>query len=100
MEILFQRLQVIGANSTATLNNLFRRKVQLDEETKDVESQIQFYRGVLETVGQMQNIIKEHQRGEAIADTSVFVPTPNDGKVSDADLFKVVGSQYPNEAPV
>ena len=74
MEQIFQRLQVIGANTGTKLNELFRLKVQLDEQIEDVENQIQFYRGVMEAIGQAQGVVRDRMRGEAIDGSADIIP--------------------------
>jgi len=66
MERVIMKLEVLKNETMSKLNELFRRKVQLDEETKDNESQIQFQRGVLAALEQSQKTVKEVEQAEAI----------------------------------
>lgn len=76
MERVFSQIQVLGANTTTKLNELFRQKVTLEEQLKDVEIQIHYARGVLNALGEVQGFIREIQRGDGI-DTSVRFSKPS-----------------------
>ena len=64
MERICQKAQVLGATTQSKFNDLFRQKVQLEDTLKDVEIQIHYARGVLDTVGEIQQFIKDIQKGD------------------------------------
>jgi len=66
MERILMRLEVSKSETLSRINNLFRLKVQLDEQLKDNEVQIHFNRGIIEGLIQSQNIIEEIKKGEEI----------------------------------
>ena len=59
MERVFQKTQVLGATTNDRLNGLFRQKVQLEDQLKDVESQIHYARGVLDSLAELQTFIRD-----------------------------------------
>ena len=65
MERVFQQVQLLGVETSTKINDLFRQKVQLEDQLKDVEAQIHYARGVLDAVGQTQTAIKEIQKQDA-----------------------------------
>lgn len=65
MERIFQQTQTLGAETSAKVNDLFRQKVQLEDQLIDVEAQIHYARGVLDTVGEMQTFIRRTQKQDA-----------------------------------
>ncbi len=62
MERIYQKAQMLGVNTTTEINSLFRQKVQLEDQLKDVESQIHYARGVLDSVSELQSFIRETQK--------------------------------------
>ena len=66
MERLHMKLEVSKGETLSKLNELFRRKVQLEEEQKENEAQLQFQRGVLEAFDKAQQFIAEIHKGEKI----------------------------------
>lgn len=59
MERIFQKAQLLGADTSTKINDLFRQKVQYEDMLKDVEAQIHYARGVLDAVGELQEFIKQ-----------------------------------------
>mgnify|MGYP001613520331 CR=1 FL=1 len=66
MERELMKLEVLKNETMSKLNELFRRKVQLDEETKENEVQLQFHRGTLQGLNAAQIVIKEVEQAERI----------------------------------
>ena len=62
MERVFQKAQLLGADTSLKVNDLFRQKVQLEDQLKDVEAQIHYARGTLDTIGEIQTFIKQTQK--------------------------------------
>ena len=60
------KLEISKSETLSKLNELFRRKVQLEEEQKENEAQLQFQRGVLEAFNKAQQFIAEIHKGEKI----------------------------------
>lgn len=59
MEKIFMRLQVLKADASQSLSGFFQNKVQLEEQMKENEVQIQFHRGVIAALEQVcKEIIK------------------------------------------
>ena len=76
MERLFQGLTLKGANTSAKLDSLFRQKVQLEDQLKDVESQIHYARGVIDCIGETQGDIRDVQRQDSTSESTIeAVPT-------------------------
>ncbi len=93
MERVYQQAQVLGANTTTKLNELFRQKVTLEEQLKDVEIQLHYARGVLNTLGEIQQFIRDIQRGEGV-DTSVRFSRPaNLGGDGDKSKTEKIGGK-------
>ncbi len=55
-ERVHMRLEVMRNDSIAKLNELFRLKVQLEEQVKDNDMQIHYFRGSLDTLVAVQKI--------------------------------------------
>ena len=66
MEQLHMKLEISKSETLSKLNELFRRKVQLEEETKENEAQLQFQRGALTAFEKAQEYILEIKKGEKI----------------------------------
>lgn len=60
------KLEVHKNETLSQLNEVFRRKVQLDEETKENDVQLQFLRGILHGLTAAQKAVKEIQQGQQI----------------------------------
>jgi hypothetical protein len=65
MERVYQDLQMTGVKASEHFNDLCRQKVQLEEQLQDVNDQIQYTRGVLDTVGEAQGQIAKWQKIDA-----------------------------------
>ena len=57
------KLEVLKNETMSKLNEVFRRKVQLEEETKENEASLQFHRGVLQGLNAAQKVIQEVGQG-------------------------------------
>jgi len=66
MEQFHMKLEIYKSETLSKLNELFRRKVQLEEEAKENEAQLQFQRGVLAAFDRAQQIIVDINKGEKI----------------------------------
>ena len=66
MEQVIMKLEVQKSEIMSQLNEVFKRKVQLEEETKENEVQLQFLRGILHGLTAAQKATKEIQQGEQI----------------------------------
>jgi len=66
MERILIKLEVLKNETMSGLNELFRKKVQLEEETKENEAQLQFQRGALMALDKAQTVIKEIEQAEKI----------------------------------
>ena len=66
MEKVIMKLEVQKNEVMSQLNEVFRRKVQLEEETKENDVQLQFLRGILHGLTAAQKATKEIQQGEQI----------------------------------
>jgi len=68
MERVFQKTQMLGASVTTKMNDLFRQKVQLEDQLKDVEAQIHYSRGALDALSELQAFIQDTQKGDSSVD--------------------------------
>ena len=66
MERILMKLATLKADTSNTLDTLFRRKVQLEEEVKENEAQIQYQRGVIAALTEAQKVAVEIEKGKAI----------------------------------
>jgi len=66
MEQVIMKLEVHKNETMSQLNEVFRRKVQLEEETKENDVQLQFLRGILQGLAAAQKAAKEIQQGVQI----------------------------------
>ena len=66
MEKINMKLEVYKQETFNKLNEFFRKKVQLDEELKENEAQLQFHRGILFAFDKAQQAIQDIQKGEQI----------------------------------
>ena len=66
MEKINMKLEVFKQETFNKLNEFFRKKVQLEEELKENEVQLQFHRGVLFAFDKAQQAIQEIYKGEQI----------------------------------
>lgn len=89
MERLHMKLEISKTETLSKLNELFRRKVQLEEEWKENEAQLQFQRGVLNAFEKAQGFILEISKGEKIEAM----------KAKRAELSKAPGDDGGKEAP-
>ena len=74
------RLEVLKAETSKLLNDLFRKKVQGEEQLKETEAQIQFQRGVFAALSEAQKVIMEINRGEAIEEAPLPAFSSNCGE--------------------
>ena len=65
MDRIFQKAQLMGAETSTKVNDLFRQKVQLEDQLKDTEAQIHYARGVLDCVGEIQTFITQTKKQDA-----------------------------------
>jgi len=77
------RLEVRKLELNSRLNELFRAKVQLEEQLKEVESQLQYHRGCIAGVEEGQKVIKETQQAEAMEAEAM--------KPGEVDFERLVG---------
>ena len=71
MERIHMKLEVRKLEASSKLNELFRMKVQLEEQLKEVETQIHYHRGFIHSVNETQKFVRELQsniEAEAIAE--------------------------------
>ena len=68
MEKLYMKLELLKSETLSKLNENFRRKVQLEEELKENEVQLQFARGVMDTVDKVERMIREGQQADKLED--------------------------------
>ena len=66
MERVLMKLEVLKNETMSKLNELFRQKVQLEEQWKENEYQLQYQRGVFAALEQSQKAVREIQQGERI----------------------------------
>ena len=66
MEQVIMKLEVQKNEIMSQLNEVFRRKVQLEEEVKENEVHLQFLRGTLHGLEAAQKAVKGIQQGEQI----------------------------------
>jgi hypothetical protein len=79
---LAMRLEVIRTESFDRVNNLFRMKVQLEDELKDTEEQIHYTRGCIDTLNKVQeeiNVINEGEKIEMIKRSRIASQVPSNG---------------------
>lgn len=62
------QLEVLKANSMSQINQLFREKVQLEEQLDEVNRQIQYVRGVLDAYNVCQKEVHDIAEGEKISE--------------------------------
>ena len=63
MEVIFMRFETTKAETLRKLDELFRKKVQLEEQWKENEAQIQYQRGVMDALAEAQKVVTEvHKR--------------------------------------
>jgi len=63
MERILMRFETLKVETLRKLDELFRKKVQLEEQWKENESQIQYQRGVMEALAEAQKVVTEvHKR--------------------------------------
>ena len=63
MEVIFMRFETMKAETLRKLDELFRKKVQLEEQWKENEAQIQYQRGVMDALAEAQKVVTEvHKR--------------------------------------
>jgi len=89
MEQVIMKLEVQKNEVMSQLNELFRRKVQLEEETKENEVQLQFQRGILHGLTAAQKAAKEIQQGERIVAMRAKRAELSEVPSSDGDKEKV-----------
>jgi len=82
MERIFQKAQLLGAETSTKINDLFRQKVQLEDQLKDVEAQIHYARGAIDTVNEVQTFIRQTQKQD-----------------SDREAFEKEAAQYKQSLP-
>ena len=68
LQQLLVNLEVKRGETLGSLNELFRRRAQLQEELEVVEQQIQVGRGVMDGLEQAQTVIKEEIKSVQIAE--------------------------------
>ena len=66
MERLIMRIEIVGAETLAKINETFRKKVQLKEQADENEVQLHFLRGILWGLNKAEEVIKEVGKGEQI----------------------------------
>ena len=66
MERVHMKLQVLKGEILAELNELFRIKVQLEEQQKDNEVKLQFNRGRMQAFDEVQIILKEMKKADEL----------------------------------
>ena len=71
MERILMKLETLKADTSNALDTLFRKKVQLEEEVKENEAQIQYQRGVIAALTEAQKVTIEIEKGEAIEAASL-----------------------------
>ena len=82
MERFYMKLELLKGETLSKLNEHFRRKVQLEEELKENEVQLQFGRGMMDAIDKSQRMIRECQQADKIEDL----------KTKKAELSRVSGS--------
>ena len=60
------KLEVLRGDKLAKTNELFRRKVQLSEELKEVEDNLQYARGTMEAFKEFQELVVHMEQAEKI----------------------------------
>ncbi len=65
---VIMQLEVLKANSMSQINQLFREKVQLEEQLDEVNRQIQYVRGVLDAYNVCQKEVHDIAEGEKISE--------------------------------
>lgn len=80
MERILMKLETLKADTSRILDGLFRRKVQLEEQLKEAEAQIQFQRGVMAALTEAQKSTIEIQKGEEIEKAPLPIFGGNSGK--------------------
>lgn len=67
-QTVIMQLEVLKANSMSQINQLFREKVQLEEQLDEVNRQIQYVRGVLDAYNVCQKEVHDIAEGEKISE--------------------------------
>ena len=61
-ERILMKLEIVKNETMSKLNELFRQKVQFEEQVKENEVQLQFQRGVLHAIVGAQKIVMEAEK--------------------------------------
>ena len=94
MERFYMKLELLKGETLSKLNEHFRRKVQLEEELKENEVQLQFGRGMMDAIDKSQRMIRESQQADKIEDlkakkSELSRVSGSDGVVKDRSEVKV-----------
>jgi len=65
-EKMIMKLEVLRGDKLAKTNELFRRKVQLTEELKEVEDNLQYARGSMDSFKEFQEVVVRMEQAEKI----------------------------------
>lgn len=65
---VIMQLEVLKANAMSQINQLFREKVQLEEQVDEVNRQIQYTRGVLDAYNTCQKEVHDIAEGERLSE--------------------------------
>lgn len=66
-EKILMKLEVIRGEALSTLNQLFRFKVQLEEQLEENEVKIHYNRGIMDGLERVQTEITEIAKGERLS---------------------------------
>ena len=66
MELSLVRIQTIKVDSNKQVNQHYRTKVQLEEQLSDNDWQMDFCRGTVEALGQMEQFLKEQDLNQSL----------------------------------
>ena len=92
MERVYMRLQVLKGETLAEINEQFRIKVQLDEQQKENEVKLQFNRGRMQALDEVQGVLNEMKKADEIEDMKarraerLLVPPSNDGDKEKSEI--------------
>ena len=89
MERILMKLETLKADTSNALDTLFRKKVQLEEEVKENEAQIQYQRGVIAALTEAQKVTIEIEKGEAIETAPLPRFSDNSGEKAKIPEVKV-----------